>query len=414
MKFVHAADPHIDSPMKGLAAYPGAPVEAMRGATRNAFDSLVELCIAEHADLLLVAGDVYDGDWKDFSTGLYLRAQLGRLRDAGIEVAMIHGNHDAASVITRQLRLPGIHVLRHGRPESVVFEDLGVVVHGQSFANRAVTENLADSYPDPLPGLVNIGLLHTCLGGDAGHENYAPCSLEQLVGHGYDYWALGHIHERAVLHANPYVVFAGNLQGRHMRECGAKGATVVEVIDGAMTLQHHVLDHVRWARVTVDAAGVADDIELLERGEAALRSAVEAADGRLVACRIEVEGITRVHERLVRDQDRLESELRALATDLHAEQVWVERICWQTSVPRAAAIGDDAVGETLKILRHAGADAQRLAVLADRLAPLALKLPAELKHGPDGFDPTNPETLARLLADVERTLPSLLIDREAA
>lgn len=414
MKFVHAADPHIDSPMKGLAAYPGAPVEAMRGATRNAFDSLVELCITEHADLLLVAGDVYDGDWKDFSTGLYLRAQLGRLRAAGIEVVMIHGNHDAASVITRQLKLPGIHVLRHGRPESVVFESLGVVVHGQSFANRAVIENLAAGYPDPLPGLVNIGLLHTCLGGDAGHENYAPCSLEQLVGHGYEYWALGHIHERVVLDTDPYVVFAGNLQGRHMRECGAKGATVIEVIDGEMTLQHHVLDHVRWARVTIDAAGVADDIELLERAEAALRSAVEAADGRLVACRIEVEGITSVHERLVRDQDRLESELRALATDLHAEQIWVERICWQTSAPRAAAIGDDAVGETLKILRHAGADAQRLAVLADRLAPLALKLPAELKHGPDGFDPTDPETLARLLADVERTLPSLLTDREAA
>ena len=103
MKFVHAADPHIDSPMKGLSAYPGAPVEAMRGATRQAFESLVDLCVAERADLLLLAGDVYDGDWKDFSTGLYLRAQLARLREEGVEVVMIRGNHDAASVITRNL-----------------------------------------------------------------------------------------------------------------------------------------------------------------------------------------------------------------------------------------------------------------------------------------------------------------------
>lgn len=409
MKFVHAADPHIDSPMKGLAAYPGAPIEAMRGATRQAFESLVELCIAERADLLLIAGDVYDGDWKDFSTGLYLRSQLARLREEGVQVVMIRGNHDAASVITRNLKLPGIHVLRHDRPESVVLDDLGMVVHGQSFATRSMTENLAAGYPAPVPGLVNIGLLHTCLGGYADHDNYAPCALEQLAGHGYDYWALGHIHERAVLHTDPYVVFAGNLQGRHMRECGAKGATVVDVVDGEMTLRHQTLDHVRWTRVKVDAEGAADDIELLERAQAALQTAVEAADGRLVACRIEIGGVTTAHARLVQEQERLDSELRGLATDLHSEQIWVERIRWQTSAPRSATVSDDAVGETLKVLRTAAGDAGSISVLADRLRPLAMKLPAEVRSGPDGFDPTDPETLARLLADVERTLPSLLL-----
>ena len=414
MKFVHAADPHIDSPMKGLAAYPGAPIEAMRGATRHAFESLVDLCIAEQADLLLLAGDVYDGDWKDFSTGLYLRSQLARLRDEGIEVVMIHGNHDAASVITRNLKLPGIHVLRHSRPQSVVLEELGVAVHGQSFATRSVTENLAAGYPAPRPGLVNIGLLHTCLGGYAEHDNYAPCALEQLAEHGYDYWALGHIHERAVLHTDPYIVFAGNLQGRHMRECGAKGATVVDVVDGEMTLRHETLDHVRWARVSVDAAAVADDLELLERAQHALQSAVEASDGRLLACRIEIDGITAAHAQLVRDQERLDSEMRGLATDLHAEQIWIERICWQTRAPRSAGTSDDAVGETLKVLRHAAGDAPTLSVLAERLRPLAMKLPVEVRSGADGFDPTDPETLARLLADVQRTLPGLLLDGSAA
>jgi exonuclease SbcD len=163
MKFVHAADLHIDSPMKGLAAYPGAPVEAMRGATRQALESLVDLCVEEGAALLVVAGDIYDGNWKDFSTGLYVRAQLARLREEGIEVVLIRGNHDAASVITRNLKLPGIHALSHAAPESVVLGDVGVVVHGQSFATRAVTENLAACYPDPLTDLLNIGLLHTCL-----------------------------------------------------------------------------------------------------------------------------------------------------------------------------------------------------------------------------------------------------------
>ena len=115
-----------------------------------------------------------------------------------------------------------------------------------------------------------------------------------------------------------------------------------------------------------------------------------------------------------RDRERLDSELRGLATDLAAEQIWVERIEWQTGAPRAATVSDDAVGETIKVLRGAAADPAALTALADGLRPLALKLPPEVKAGPDGFDPTDPERLARLLADVERTLPSLLVERSAA
>jgi DNA repair protein SbcD/Mre11 len=412
MKLVHAADPHLDSPMKGLAAYPGAPVEAMRGATRQAFESLVELCIDERAALLLIAGDVYDGDWKDFSTGLYLRSQLARLREAGIEVVLIRGNHDAASVITRKLKLPGVHVLPHDSPGSVVLENVGVVVHGQSFATRAVTENLAASYPAPLPDLMNIGLLHTCLGGYDGHEPYAPCELDELVSHGYDYWALGHVHEHTVLHEHPYVVFAGNLQGRHVRECGPRGATVVEV-DDEISISHRALDHVRWARLRVDASGASDDVEVLERAEAALRAAVDAADGRLVAGRIEISGVTAAHGVLLRERERLDSELRGLATDLGTEQIWLERIDWQIAAPRSAAVGDNAVGAVLKVLRRAGEDRETLAALAERLRPLAVKLPAEVKSGPDGIDPMDPETLARVLSDVQSMLPSLLMEKAA-
>ena len=414
MKFVHAADLHLDSPMKGLASYPGAPVEAMRGATRRAFESLVELCIDEAAELLVIAGDVYDGNWKDFSTGLYLRSQLARLREEGIEVVLIHGNHDAASVITRNLKLPGIHVLPHDKPKSVVLEHIGMVVHGQSFATRAVSENLAAAYPEPLPDLLNIGLLHTCLDGYLDHENYAPCQLEELVGRGYDYWALGHVHERAVLHLRPHVVFAGNLQGRHMRECGPKGATVVEVVDDELTICHHPLDHVRWTRVRVDVGGASDDLEVLERSEAALRAAVGDADGRLVAGRLEIAGITRAHGVLARERERLDSELRGLATDLGVEQVWLERIDWQTAAPRSATTNDDAVGETLKVLRRASEEPDTLARLAESLRPLAVKLPAEVKSGPDGVDPTNTEMLARVLADLQVSLPSLLVDGKAA
>lgn len=416
MRFVHAADVHLDSPMKGLSAYPGAPVDAVRGATRLALESLVDFCLAERVDLLVIAGDVFDGAWKDFHTGLYLVSQLTRLREADIPVVMIRGNHDAASVVTTGLRLPdGIHQLPHDQPDTVVLEHLGVAVHGQSFAARAVTENLAGGYPKPLPGFLNIGLLHTCLGGYADHESYAPCALEELASHGYDYWALGHIHERAVLHTEPYIVFSGNLQGRHARECGAKGATLVELVDGDLRLSEQTFDHVRWSRVRVDAGHVVDGDELLAHAEEALTAAIAAAGDRLIACRFEIHGVTAAHTAFMRQRDELDADLRGVAGGLGGEQVWVERVRWETEAPRVAnATADDALGETLSVIRDAAASDAMLADLADELRPLAGKLPADVRLGPDGIDPTDPETLRRLLRQVERLLPSLLTEGAAA
>lgn len=412
MRFVHAADIHLDSPLKGLSAYPGAPVEAMRGATRSALRSLVDLCLDENADLLLIAGDVVDGDWPDYHTGLHMVSELGRLRDADIPVVMIRGNHDAASVVTRALRWPeGVRLLGSARPETVTFEDIGVAVHGQSFATRAVTDNLAAGYPSPEPGLVNIGLLHTCLGGYAGHENYAPCALDELVSSGYDYWALGHVHQRAVLHEAPHVVFPGNIQGRHARECGPKGATLVDVIDGAVQTQERTLDHVRWDIAKIDAGHLADGDQLLAQAQEQLTAAVAAADERLVACRIEIAGVSPAHTLFVRDREHLDAELRAIAGGLGAEAVWVERVIWKTSPPRRANVAaDEAVSEVLQVLRETARDDETLSELAEELAPLAAKLPLEVREGTDGLDPSNPETLRTVLAEIEATFPSLLTE----
>ena len=256
-KFIHSADIHLDSPLIGLQQYPGAPVEEIRGATRQALKALVELALAEEVAFVLIAGDLYDRDWKDYNTGLFFTAQMSRLREAGIQVLLISGNHDAASHMTKHLRLPD-NVFRpsHQAPESMILEDLGVVVHGQGFYTKAVTENLAVKFPPPRPDLFNIGLLHTSANGRPGHETYAPCTLEDLLAKGYDYWALGHVHQREVLHQDPWVVYPGNIQGRHIREAGPKGCTLVTVDDGKVTaVDHHDLDVLRWARCEVDATG---------------------------------------------------------------------------------------------------------------------------------------------------------------
>lgn len=225
MKLFHAADIHLDSPMRGLEAYDGAPVDDLRMATRHALANLVDAAIDEQAALVLLAGDLFDGDWSHYSTGVHFVREMGRLREAGIKVVSIAGNHDAESKLTKSLAWPvNVHVLSTRKPETARFDDLGVAVHGQGYATPAVLDDLSKNYPKPLSGMVNVGLLHTSADGRPGHERYAPCTVEGLRQHGYDYWALGHIHHREVLSEEPPIVFAGNLQGRGLRETGPKSA----------------------------------------------------------------------------------------------------------------------------------------------------------------------------------------------
>jgi len=409
MKLVHAADIHLDSPMHGLAAYEGAPVDELRLATRIALGNLVDLCLEERVDVLLIAGDLYDGDWHDYATGARFVREARRLQEADIPVVLVTGNHDAASTITRSLRLPeNVTVLPTDAPGTVVFDTLGLAVHGQGYAQRVVTEDLSAAYPPPRSGLVNVGLLHTSADGRAGHEPYAPCRVERLAAHGYDYWALGHVHERELLHADPPILFSGCLQGRHVRECGPKGATLVTIgADARPEHEPRVLDHVRWALCEVDAAPLDDADAVLEAGVRALEQARDAADGRLLAARVRVTGASAAHAELVRGAEAIAWELRAAAGD----GVWVEQVRVRPAPTRRAVEGDDVLAELERALASAAGDPDALEGLADELAPLAAKLPAELRAS---WDPTDPAVVAELLGDVGRTLPVRLLEGGAA
>jgi len=415
VKFVHAADIHLDSPMRGLDRYDGAPADQFRAATRRATENLVALCLDEAADFLLIAGDLYDGNWKDYKTGLFFAAQMSKLRAADIPVLLVRGNHDAESNITRSLKLPdNVHVLDAQRPESVRLPRLGVTVHGQSFQHRAVTDDLAARYPDPDEGRLNIGLLHTCLSGREGHEPYAPSSVSTLQARGYDYWALGHVHEREVLSEAPWIVFPGNLQGRHARETGEKGATLVTVDDGRVVqVEARALDVVRWAVCEVDAGGAAHADEVLERVRVRLVEEQAAADGRTLAARVIVRGATRAHAGLHADAERFMNEVRALGTDL-GEGIWIEQARFQTRAPidlDELAGRDDAVGQLVRAVRELRGDEDALRSLTAELAELKPKLPVELRTGADGYDLDDPALVRALLDDVEQLLLPRLVSR---
>ena len=139
-KFIHAADVHLDSPLRGLERYEGAPVQRIRDASRIALENLVTLAIDEKVAFVLIAGDLYDGDWREFRTGLHFVQQAIKLRDAGIEVLMIAGNHDAANRMTKSLSLPdNVTFFKSKAAHSVSLESIHVAIRRhQEGAHRVV------------------------------------------------------------------------------------------------------------------------------------------------------------------------------------------------------------------------------------------------------------------------------------
>ncbi|HVX13908.1 MAG TPA: DNA repair exonuclease [Pirellulales bacterium] len=417
-KFIHAADVHLDSPLKGLERYEGAPIEEIRGATRRALQNLVSLAIDEEVAFVLFAGDLYDGDWRDHRTGLFFVAEMCRLRDARIPVFLIAGNHDAANKMTRSLRLPDNVVrLSSKRPETHSLDEWGVSIHGQGFATAACTDNLAQAYPKRVPGNFNVGMLHTSAGGgNTAHANYAECGHDDLRGKQYDYWALGHIHQRGAVWDDPQIHFSGNIQGRHIREAGAKGCLVVTVDDrGQSDVRFEPLDVLRWEPCRVDVAGVEDGDAMVERALQSLKRLVADSDGRPIAARIEIAGRCRAHEKVAANPQHWTSELRAAAQGLGQGNVWIEKIRFQTSPPREIdlAAEDGPLAELVQYIAELRHDSVGLERLGAELVDLARKLPGELKELDDSLRLDDPRSLIPLLDQVQPLLVARLLDRNA-
>lgn len=403
-RFLHAADIHLDSPLTGLARYEGLPAEEVRHATRAAFDNLIHFACNELVDFVVIAGDLFDGDWRDMSTGLYFARAMGRLEQLGIPVYLLQGNHDAGSVVTKSLPWPA-NVHRFGTRAAQTFriEPLGVALHGWSFAHQAAPDNLALRYPAAEAGLFNIGVLHTSLSGRAGHARYAPCEIDDLKARGYDYWALGHVHAYERVCEDPAIVFPGNLQGRNIRETGAKGAVLVEVQDRAVTRIETVeLDVLRWARVAVDCTGC-DAIDAVHAriGEALSAARTGAATDRGLIVRVVLEGRTPFADALADRGAALRDEARALAGSI-APDLWIEKLSVHTQ-PLAATAQAEPAGDLVAMLAGASDDPALAAALAAELTPfltaVAAALPPEddeLRHAAAAGDWRQVATAAAL------------------
>ncbi|WEK51980.1 MAG: DNA repair exonuclease [Candidatus Kaistia colombiensis] len=375
-RFIHAADIHLDSPLRGLARR-GELAGVFREASRRALENLVQAAIDAKVQFVVIAGDVYDGDWKDYATGQLFVREMGRLHRENIRVFLIRGNHDADSVISKSLTLPpNVFSFSVRAVQTEVIEGLNVALHGRGFANRHVPENVARTYPSAMPGHFNIGVLHTSLTGRDGHDVYAPCSLEDLRAAGYDYWALGHIHQREVVSEDPAIVFPGNLQGRHARETGAKGATLVTVTDGRIeSLEALTLDAARFEAVEIDVADMTEPAVLLAEARRAIAAARDMAGGRPLALRLTLSGATALHDYLSVQAEKVREEMQALAWEAGSD-VLIEKVRDKTSARSGAArlsalLGFDA------ILADIAADPVFRAEIAKTLGDLGARTPGD-------------------------------------
>ncbi len=385
--FLHAADLHIDSPLASLNAKDASVAALFAKANRAAVEALVKEAIDGGAKFVAIAGDVFDGDWKDVSTGLFFAQQLGALHRADIPTFLIKGNHDAESVVSRTLRAPdSVVTFSQRKGETKLIEALGVALHGRSYPAREPPPDFLASYPPRREGFLNIGLLHTSLNGAPGHDPYAPCTVDDLKRFGYDYWALGHIHAAAIVARDPYVVYPGNIQGRSVREIGAKGAMKVTVEDGRIVdVTPVALDRARWAHEEIDVSGVGDIEDVLPPMREALSRAQAASAGRALAARLTLTGTTSAHAKLVAQAERLEDEARAIALQIGAD-FWVEKLKIATKPTPHAPAGDVDALDVEALIAGAAADPEFADVVAEIVGTVAEKLPRDARDALENGD----------------------------
>lgn len=412
-KFIHAADVHLDSPLRGLSRYESAPVESIRNACRRAFENLVEFAITEKVAFVLLAGDFYDGDWKDYSTGIFLSKQMGRLGQHNIAVFAVAGNHDATNRMTKALDSPAnMRILSERKAEKIKLDDLAVVIHGRSFGPQHVDENLAATFDTAEKGMFNIGLLHTSLDGREGHAVYAPCTVNDLRSKGYQYWALGHVHQQEFVSQDPWIVFPGCIQGRHIRETGSKGCVLVTVEDDAISQVEKIpLDVLRWVQCSVEITDVVEMKEALERSRKAIEKERTSTEGRPLAMRIRFEGGTRISDEMAAYPERLEQQINALGAEIAGDDLWIERVENDTSgkLDLDSILAEDtAIGKLLKEIQAKPGNSEEIDGLEGVLADLRQKMPEAFS--PDSaFNLGDEQTVQRLVEEAKHMLVGRLL-----
>lgn len=383
-KFLHVADLHLDSPFVGLrSAAPEHVASALQQAIFSAYDRVIETALREQVDFVLIAGDIYDGKDRSLRAQLRFRDGLARLARSGIESFVVFGNHDPLGGWSARIQWPAathcfgaqnveaVPVIRNGVRLATVY----CISHGQ----KEVRTNLAQQFranQEPGPA---IGLLHANVQGIGGHEDYAPCCLDDLEVAGMDYWALRHVHNKQVLRTeSPAVVYPGNTQGRSRAEAGERYCCLVSA-DADRLLQELVpVDAVRWLSEEVAIGDLVEDQELLDQLDGKCREIMEDSEGRPVVCSIDLVGSGDLHHDLSRP-GYVDGVLEHLRNEHSSNDpfVWVDRLRVRTArgydrEERKRA--QDFAATLLEVADEIRAHPDAIAEIREELAPLETQM----------------------------------------
>ena len=279
MKFIHFADAHLDSPFRGLSFLPSEEFNQIYQAADQSLKRIVDLALAEKVDLVLIAGDTFDSSQPSPRVQLFFAEQVKRLTDAQIQVVMIFGNHDHMKQ-EDLLVSPSPYFKLLGNSETVeqatFTTDAGFNydVIGFSYLNNHITEDKIPEFPAKGKNYT-FGLMHAQEKSATASQNvYAPFTVDELQNLNYDYFALGHIHARNNLSSTPWIVYPGNIQGRHINEMGAKGCYLGEIDEnsGKTTIDFKETGPILWQGTKINLEGAISKADLQAKIIAKLES----------------------------------------------------------------------------------------------------------------------------------------------
>ena len=377
IKILHTADVHLDSPLRSLALRNVDLRDTVAAASRAAFSRLIDFALSEQVAALLIAGDLFDGKERSARTGAFLTTELDRLRLVGIKVFYIKGNHDAENPITGTLDLPdNVHVF-DARGGKVKLAD-DVWIHGVSFAERHAADSLLPRFKEPVEGAVNIAMLHSSLAGAPGHDIYAPCSVADLVGMGFDYWALGHIHKRQVHSEAPWVIMPGIPQGRDIGEAGSKSASLLKIENGAIDVVEVPTSVVDFIQTTLDVTEAENDDALramLREHLAEQRNEINAPTGVL---RVTLKGRPARYWQIVRDRDVWLEQVTDIARAMG--DIWIDKLLFDLSAPETAEDTVSATNELWSTMEAISSEPGFAAIAQEEVETILQDLPATLRE----------------------------------
>jgi len=263
IRFIHTADLHLDTPFKGLSSLNSELANRLKQSSLKSYDRIIQLCVENQVDFLIIAGDIFDSDQHSLTAQLTFVEGLKKLSALKIQTYFVCGNHDPFSSWLPTLTLPDkVFRFSPDEVEKFAFEKKGQILadlYGISFPRKEIKRNLANLFKRRQPQApVSIGVLHGTTGTPGKHENYAPFSKSDIEGKGFDYWALGHIHKSHVIKENqPAIVYPGNPQGRDFGETGERGCYLVEIEAGSKpVLQFLPTQQIRFEEIEVDLTGL--------------------------------------------------------------------------------------------------------------------------------------------------------------